>query len=92
MPCSNTVNTWVTGNDFFEGFKVAQGGDVFVPTNNRYPHIHIGNGYIVYSKTAHNHLYLCQGDQLFLNRVQTVLQDSDDAHVLQICRFIGGQC
>ncbi|HLO03749.1 MAG TPA: hypothetical protein VK191_11630, partial [Symbiobacteriaceae bacterium] len=85
------VKTWVKTNDYFAGNRVEQGGDVFVPSNNKYPHIHIGNDFVTYSKSSSNHIYLIQGDQVFKGRIQTAQQDSQDAHVIQVCRYLDSQ-
>jgi hypothetical protein len=87
------IRTWVRSNDFFNGYIVEQSGDVFIPGPNKYPHIHIGTNYITYSKTHSNHMYLVETGSTNVNqgRVSNVLQDSNNAHILQVCRYMKSQ-
>ncbi|MFS2009258.1 hypothetical protein ACCD06_05230 [Azospirillum sp. CT11-132] len=97
MP-SSRVREWVLLNDFFE-HKVRQGNDVFVPDTS-YPHIHIGKGFVVFSRTSNDHPDLIRGDIVSTARAQSLvidLQGTKDprkerfADILQICRFIAHQ-
>jgi len=91
MAFSDMVAAWVTTNYFFAGAVQGAGNDVYVPAGNRYPHIHIGNGFVVYSKSKNNHTYLVQGDNVYANRCQTARADCGEAHIMQICRYIESQ-
>lgn len=85
------VREWVRTNDFFEGNRVEQGGDVYVPSEKKYPHIHIGDNFVVYSKSPSNHSYLLNGSEVFKGRVETAQQDCGEAHIMQICRYLSSQ-
>lgn len=90
MP-SRTVRDWVRTNDFFGTARITQGRDTFVPVNNRYPHIHIGDGFVVYSKTSSNHMELIRGDAVHSERTQQAFDDCNDANIMQVCRYILSQ-
>ena len=90
MP-SRQVRDWVRGNDFFGTARITQGRDTFVPTNNHYPHIHIGDGFVVYSKTSNNHMDLIRGDSVYEERTQQAFDTCNDANMMQVCRYILSQ-
>ena len=85
------VRKWVKTNDYFEGGRVEQGNDVYVPGLG-YPHAHIGPDYIVYSKSTGNHSYLIeQGGVIRKERIATALQDNKDPNVWQLLRYMSSQ-
>ena len=88
----DTVREWVTTNDFFKGNRVEQGRDVFVPSNNKYPHVHIGTNFITSSKSPSNHSELVDAQGTVNNgRVLTCNQDTKSAEVMQLCRYLISQ-
>ena len=88
MSEAGVVRDWVLSNDFFEGYRVVEGNDVYVPTANKKPHMHLNKDFVVYSKSDSNHKELIRGDDVSCGRNADVLQDSNEAHIKQICRFI----
>lgn len=70
---------------------VTQGRDTFVPVNNRYPHIHVGDGFVVYSKTSSNHMELIRGNVVHAARTQQACDDCNNADIMQVCRYILSQ-
>ena len=84
------VMAFVRGNDYFD-HVVDAGGDLFVPSNNRYPHIHMHKNFVTYSKRSNNHMYLIQGDVAYKGRTETAKQDCGDAEIMQICSYILSQ-
>ena len=88
----DNVRAHVEDNMFYEGSRVIQGKDIFVPSNNKYPHVHIGPDYVVYSKGSNNHMYMVErGGQVQNGRVLTARQDSGNAEIMQICGYITSQ-
>ena len=87
------IRDWATGNNFFDGNIVKQGKDVFIPDQNRYPHIHISTNFVTYSKTPTNHMYLVETGSESVNksRVTNALQDSQEPHIIQVCRYMTSQ-
>ena len=53
--------------------------------------MHLTKDFVVYSESNSNHIKLIQGDEVFCERNARVLQDTDDLHIDQICRFIRTQ-
>lgn len=90
MPSRN-VRDWIRSNDFFSGRVTSKSDGLYVPYENRYPHIHVGDNFVVYSKSKHNHIYLIQGSMVFGARAQQAYDDCRDAEMMQICRFILSQ-
>jgi hypothetical protein len=91
MAFVDVVEAWVTSNHFFAGAVQVSGSDVYIPSANRYPHIHIGSGFIVYSKSSSNHSYLVNGNDVFAGRCQTARSNCNEAHIIQVCRYIESQ-
>jgi hypothetical protein len=90
------VREWVTTNDYFEGALVRQGKDLFVPDNARYPHVHIGTNFIVYSKSSGNHSYLIEkGGTIQQGRIHTAVQEetlqNKSAELIQLLRYMASQ-
>ncbi len=88
------LKTWVTTNDLFTDDRVIQSGEVFVPSTNKYPHIHIGKNFVTFSASPTNHIYLCEGDMVYGNRIDNVLagrptRDLDPIN--QVCQYIRSQ-
>jgi hypothetical protein len=95
---TDQVRKWVTTNDYFESDRVQQGHDCFVPNNARYPHIHIGKDYIVYSKSSGNHSHLIEpGDSIIRHdRIHTALQEEafqkrGNPCLVQLLRYMSSQ-
>jgi hypothetical protein len=93
MGTVDQIREWSTTNDFFDGSIVQQGKDVFIPSNSKYPHIHIGSDFITYSKTPSNHMYIVEKGSNDVNkgRVLNAFQDSHEAHIMQACRYMTTQ-
>jgi hypothetical protein len=95
---TNQVRQWVITNDYFEGGRVQQGRDCFVPSNASYPHIHIGEDFIVYSKSSGNHSHLIEpGDSnIRIGRIHTALQEESfqkrgNPCLIQLLRYMSSQ-
>ncbi len=86
------VRAHIDGNDFYNALSVKQGNDLFVPSQVRYPHLHIGKNFITYSKTSTNHSEIVAANG-FVNegRLITMLQDSNSAEIKQVARYIMSQ-
>ena len=91
MTPSEYTMAFVRGNDYFEGNVVDEGKDMWVPTNKRYPHIHMQKGFTVYSKTSSNHMYLISGSDANRGRTERAFEDCMNADIMQICRYILSQ-
>jgi hypothetical protein len=93
MKTVDQIREWATTNDFFEGNIVQQGKDVFIPSNNKYPHIHIGKDFITYSKAPSNHMYMVETGSEMVNqgRVLNAFQGCKEAHIMQACRYMSSQ-
>lgn len=93
MSTVNQVRTWATSNDFFEDNIVEQGKDVFIPSEKKYPHIHIGPDFITYSKSKGNHMYIVDkgSDDVNHGRVINAYQGCSEAHIMQVCRYLTSQ-
>lgn len=89
------VQKWVLSNDYFTpdfgGSREEQGREVFVPST-KYPHIHIGADYIVFSKSKTNHSYLIEtGGIIRQGRIATALMDVADLNMKQLLRYMSSQ-
>ena len=87
------VKAFVEGNDYFENNVVRKNTDMYVPSNNRYPHIHIGKNFVVYSKSKGNHSYLVEKSQSRASKSRTLnaKQNSGSADIMQICDYLLSQ-
>jgi hypothetical protein len=93
MGTVDTIRTWATTNDFFEDNIVQQGKNVFIPSEKKYPHIHIGPDFITYSKSDKNHMYIVDKGSEIVNqgRVLNAYQGCGEAHIMQACRYMSSQ-
>jgi len=89
----NQVRLWASSNDYFEGHIVFQGKDIFIPSEKKLPHVHIGKDFIVYKKGADNHSYLVNpGEETVQkSRIAMARTGSNSADIDQVCRYLESQ-
>lgn len=89
------VTEWVKSNDLFTlddvATRVLQGRDVFVPSQNKYPHVHIGKDFIVWSKSPTNHTDLIRGSKVYEANIGNALGQAHDFGANQVLRYMKSQ-
>ena len=90
------VRDWITSNDLYSAYLdvatfVEQGKDIFVPSENKYPHVHISKDFIVWSKSPTNHTDLIRGSMVYKANIGNALTSTTDFGVSQLLRYMNSQ-
>jgi hypothetical protein len=90
------VREWVTSNDLYSSYfdvatYVAQGKDIFVPSENKYPHVHVGKDFIVWSKSKGNHTDLIRGSMVYKQNIGSASGFTTDFGMSQLLRYMNSQ-
>ncbi|NRF67355.1 hypothetical protein HLB44_10200 [Aquincola sp. S2] len=90
------VREWVTSNDLYSSYfdvatYVAQGKDIFVPSQNKYPHVHVGKDFIVWSKSPTNHTDLIRGSMVYKQNIGSAMGMTTDFGMNQMLRYMNSQ-
>jgi len=87
------VRVWLTGAFWTDSGRVGQGRDLFVPSQNQYPHIQIGKDFIVWSKSPWNHTDLMRGGMAYPANISDALISSTSAfRGNELLRYLISQC
>jgi hypothetical protein len=87
------LREWVKSNDlftkYFGGDRVEKGNDLFMPSEKKYPHIHIGKDFVTFSKNPSNHIYLIEkGGLVMKNRIIDQSAGTSDFDIKQLLRYM----
>jgi hypothetical protein len=90
------VQEWLKTNDLFSNYfdvatYVAQGRDIFVPSENKYPHVHVSRDFIVWSKSPSNHTDLIRGSMVYKANISNALGMTTDFGMSQLLRYMNSQ-
>jgi hypothetical protein len=90
------LRQWITTNSlftkYFGGSLVEKSNDVFMPSEKKYPHIHIGKDFVTLSKNPQNHIYLIEkGGTVMKNRIIDQQKATTDFDMKQVLGYMALQ-